>query len=165
MMGSRGPVLIDFGLSHREDDPRLTREGMVSGTAGYVAPEVIDGAAPSPTADIWAWAATIAFAMLGDAPFGTGRGALSKTLQGKVRLPNVQGAKEVAKALSLDIGARPRPSAIVAALRGATERLPNRGPPSSGRADHGVRPGRGGARQAPTPTRGLFPPCRFGALG
>jgi predicted Ser/Thr protein kinase len=123
MMGSRGPVLIDFGLSHRADDPRLTREGMVSGTAGYVAPEVIDGADPSPTADLWAWAATVAFAMLGEAPFGSGRGALSKTLHGKVRLPNVQGAKEVARALSLDVAARPSPSSVVAALRGATELL------------------------------------------
>jgi predicted Ser/Thr protein kinase len=123
MMGSRGPVLIDFGLSHRADDPRLTREGMVSGTAGYVAPEVIDGADPSPTADLWAWAATVAFAMVGEAPFGSGRGALSKTLQGKVRLPNVQGAKEVARALSLDVSARPSPSSVVAALRGRTERL------------------------------------------
>lgn len=123
MMGSRGPVLIDFGLSHRTDDPRLTREGMVSGTAGYVAPEVIDGTEPGPTADLWAWAATIAFAMLGEAPFGSGRGALSKTLQGKVRLPRVQGAKEVARALSLDVSARPSPSSVVAALRGGTERL------------------------------------------
>jgi predicted Ser/Thr protein kinase len=123
MMSSRGPILIDFGLSHRADDPRLTREGMVSGTAGYVAPEVIDGADPSPTADLWAWAATVAFAMLGEAPFGSGRGALSKTLQGKVRLPNVQGAKEVARALSLDVSARPSPSSVVAALRGRTERL------------------------------------------
>lgn len=123
MMGSRGPMLIDFGLSHRASDPRLTLEGMVSGTAGYVAPEVIDGADPSPTADLWAWAATIAFAMLGEAPFGTGRGALSKTLQGKVRLPNLQGAKEVARALSLDVKARPSPSSVVAALRGRTERL------------------------------------------
>ncbi len=123
MMGSRGPVLIDFGLSHRADDPRLTREGMVSGTAGYVAPEVIDGAEPGPTADLWAWAATIAFAMLGRAPFGSGRGALSMTLKGKVRLPNVQGAKQVAKALSLDIAARPSPSSICAALRGTTEKL------------------------------------------
>ena len=121
MMGSRGPVLIDFGLSHRAEDPRLTREGMVSGTAGYVAPEVIDGAEPGPTADLWAWAATVAFAMLGEAPFGAGRGALSKTLQGKVRLPNVEGAAEVAQALSLDISARPSPSSVVAALRGATE--------------------------------------------
>ena len=131
MMGSRGPVLIDFGLSHRADDPRLTREGMVSGTAGYVAPEVIDGAEPGPTADLWAWAATIAFAMVGEAPFGTGRGALSKTLHGKVRLPRVQGAKEVARALALDVAARPSPSSVVAALRGGTERLAT--------ADHPVR--------------------------
>jgi len=132
MMGSRGPVLIDFGLSHRAEDPRLTREGMVSGTAGYVAPEVIDGAEPGATADLWAWAATVAFAMLGEAPFGAGRGALSKTLQGKVRLPNIQGAEAIAQALSLDIAARPSPSSVVGALRGATERLTTADQPVAG---------------------------------
>ncbi|NTV39189.1 MAG: serine/threonine protein kinase, partial [Demequinaceae bacterium] len=61
MMSPAGAVLIDFGLSHRTDDSRLTREGLVSGTAGYVAPEVIDGAEPGVDADKWAWAATMAF--------------------------------------------------------------------------------------------------------
>ena len=58
LLSSSGPVLIDFGLSHRQDDDRLTRMGLVSGTAGYVAPEVIDGAEPTAASDDWAFAAT-----------------------------------------------------------------------------------------------------------
>jgi hypothetical protein len=124
MMGSKGPALIDFGLSHRADDPRLTREGLVSGTAGYVAPEVIDGAEPGMQADLWSWAATIAFAMTGQAPFGLGRGALGKTFAGEVLLPDVPGAEAVAAALSLDVKRRLKPDEVVAALRGKTVRLP-----------------------------------------
>jgi predicted Ser/Thr protein kinase len=124
MMGPNGPVLIDFGLSHRPEDPRLTREGLVSGTAGYVAPEVIDGAEPGMQADLWSWAATIAFAMTGQAPFGLGKGALGKTFAGEVLLPDVPGAEALAAALALDIKRRVKPEEVVAAFRGKTVRLP-----------------------------------------
>lgn len=124
MMGPAGASLIDFGLSHREHDARLTRDGLVSGTAGYVAPEVIDGAEPGPIADRWSWAATLAYAMTGNAPFGSGTGAISRTLEAKVELPRVLGADAVKAALGRDIGARPAPHDVVAALRGATTVLP-----------------------------------------
>jgi tRNA A-37 threonylcarbamoyl transferase component Bud32 len=123
MMGPAGPVLIDFGLSHRAEDERLTRDGLVSGTAGYVAPEVINGAEPGPIADRWAWAATVAFAMVGDAPYGSGTGAIGRTLEAAPQLPDVVGAHAVAAALSRDISERPDMRAVVAALRGATEML------------------------------------------
>ena len=131
MMGSKGPSLIDFGLSHRPEDPRLTREGLVSGTAGYVAPEVIDGAEPGMQADLWAWAATIAFAMSGQAPFGLGKGALGKTFAGEVLLPDAPGAPALAGALALDPARRVKPDEVVAALRGKTVRLPTKLPDSS----------------------------------
>lgn len=131
MVGPKGPVLIDFGLAHRVDDPRLTREGLVSGTAGYVAPEVIDGAEPGMAADLWSWAATVCFAMSGDAPFGLGRGALGKTFAGEVTLPDAPGAPALAAALSLDPKRRPNPTVVVAALRGKTTVLPSKSDPAS----------------------------------
>ncbi|WP_159449668.1 serine/threonine-protein kinase [Demequina sp. NBRC 110057] len=127
MMGPDGPVLIDFGLSHRATDDRLTRDGLVSGTAGYVAPEVIDGEEPGAVADQWSWAATIAYAALGRAPFGSGTGAISKTLEAKVELPAFPGSEALTAALGRDIGARPGPRDVVAALRGATTVLPRSG--------------------------------------
>jgi hypothetical protein len=120
MLSPRGAVLIDFGLSHRTEDSRLTRDGLVSGTSGYVAPEVIDGAEPGPIADKWSWAATVAFAMTGDAPFGTGSSAIRKTLAGKPVIANVPGADAVRAALGKDISQRPTMAEVVAALRGAT---------------------------------------------
>ena len=123
MMGPRGPVLIDFGLAHRTDDDRLTRDGLVSGTTGYVAPEVINGTEPGPVADVWAWAATVAFAMSGQAPFGTGTKAIGRTLESTPTLPEVVGAEAVEAALSRDVESRPGMRDVVAALRGATEIL------------------------------------------
>ncbi len=124
MMSPAGAVLIDFGLSHRAEDSRLTREGLVSGTAGYVAPEVIDGAEPGADADRWAWAATMAFAMTGKAPYGTGNGAIRKTLQGKWAVPRLPGAEVLAAALDRTVDERPGMRDVVAAMRGATTLLP-----------------------------------------
>lgn len=121
MISPRGAVLIDFGLSHRTEDSRLTRDGLVSGTAGYVAPEVIDGAEPGPIADCWSWAATVAYAMTGEAPFGVGSAAIRKTLAGKPKLADVPGADAVRAALGKDISQRPPMPDVIAALRGATQ--------------------------------------------
>ena len=120
MMSPDGPVLIDFGLSHRQNDERLTRDGLVSGTAGYVAPEVIDGDDPGPIADNWSWAATVAYAMSGTAPFGSGSKAIGRTLDSDLTLSSVPGSEAVAAALGRDISQRPGMRDIVAALRGAT---------------------------------------------
>lgn len=133
MIGPAGASLIDFGLSHREHDARLTRDGLVSGTAGYVAPEVIDGAEPGPIADWWAWAATLAYTMSGTAPFGSGTGAISRTLEAHVELPDVLGADAVRAALGRDIGGRPASHEVVAALRGDTTVMPYSAPQSVAR--------------------------------
>ncbi|MCB2412818.1 serine/threonine protein kinase [Demequina sp. TTPB684] len=131
MMSPAGAVLIDFGLSHREDDDRLTREGLVSGTSGYVAPEVIDGVEPGIVADRWSWAATVAYAMTGEAPFGTGNSAIRRTLQGKWKVPEIQGAHALAAALDRDLDARPGMRDVIAALRGATTVLPREAVPAT----------------------------------
>jgi eukaryotic-like serine/threonine-protein kinase len=45
--------LADFGIARLIDDARLTRTGMLVGTPGYLSPEQVSGAAPSPAADIY----------------------------------------------------------------------------------------------------------------
>ena len=72
VLAEGGPVLIDFGLARAVDETRLTATGLVIGTPGYLAPETIDGLPASPATDVHGWAATIAFAATGRAPFGTG---------------------------------------------------------------------------------------------
>lgn len=149
MMSPQGAVLIDFGLSHRDDDARLTKEGLVSGTAGYVAPEVIDGAEPGAAADRWSWAATVAFAATGQAPFGVGNSAIRRTLSGKWRVPRIAGGETLHAALTLPSDARPGMRDVVAALRGATTLLHYEDDAAPGDdvalAATAVMPGSGGA--------------------
>ncbi|MCC2317784.1 serine/threonine-protein kinase [Cellulomonas chengniuliangii] len=65
-----GPVLIDFGIAQAADDPRITSTGLVIGTPGYLAPELLDDAEPTAETDWWGWAAVLAFAATGRPPFG-----------------------------------------------------------------------------------------------
>ncbi|HEY6740409.1 MAG TPA: protein kinase, partial [Actinopolymorphaceae bacterium] len=68
----RVAVLVDFGIAQLADETRMTMTGMVYGTPGYVAPEVLSGGDVDPAGDIHAWAATVSFAATGRAPFGSG---------------------------------------------------------------------------------------------
>ncbi|MGW5364027.1 serine/threonine-protein kinase [Actinopolymorpha pittospori] len=65
-------VVIDFGIAQIADDTRMTMPGLVYGTPGYVAPEILSGAEITPAADVHAWAATVTYAATGRAPFGKG---------------------------------------------------------------------------------------------
>lgn len=72
LLTEHGPVLIDFGIAQDAGDEHLTSTGLVMGTPGYLAPELLSGAEPSPGSDLWGWAAVLAFAATGRPPFGSG---------------------------------------------------------------------------------------------
>ncbi len=72
LMEGRTPILIDFGLARVADDPRITHTGWLLGTPGYLAPEILYGDDATTASDVHSWAATVAFAGLGRAPFGRG---------------------------------------------------------------------------------------------
>jgi serine/threonine-protein kinase len=55
--------LADLGIATASDGTRITRSGMVLGTAAYMAPEQLDGRGAGPPADVYALAA-IAFEAL-----------------------------------------------------------------------------------------------------
>ena len=59
----------DFGLSRTAQDPSLTATGLLTGTPGYLAPEVARGATPTPASDAWALGATLYAAVEGRPPF------------------------------------------------------------------------------------------------
>jgi len=72
MLTDDRPVVIDFGIAQAGDATRLTQTGLVMGTPGYLAPEVIEGQPSSPASDVHSWGSTMAFAATGHLPFGGG---------------------------------------------------------------------------------------------
>ena len=72
MLTDDRPVVIDFGIAQSPDATRLTQTGLVMGTPGYLAPEVIEGQPSSPASDVHSWGATMAFAATGRPPYGGG---------------------------------------------------------------------------------------------
>lgn len=114
------PVLIDFGIAHLADDIRLTSTGLVMGTPGYLAPEVIDGEPVTESTDWWGWAATLAFAATGRPPFGRGPmdAVLARVRAGEfdVRGIDVRLEPLLAAALNPDPGRRPPAAEVMAGL-------------------------------------------------
>ena len=72
MLTDDRPIVIDFGIAQTGDATRLTQTGLVMGTPGYLAPEVIEGQPSSPASDVHSWGSTMAFAATGHLPFGGG---------------------------------------------------------------------------------------------
>ena len=69
MLAEDRPVVIDFGIAQAGDATRLTQTGLVMGTPGYLAPEVIEGRPSSPASDVHSWGASMAFAATARAPY------------------------------------------------------------------------------------------------
>lgn len=71
MVSAAGPVLVDFGIAMGEGESHVTRTGLVMGTPGFIAPEIIDGAESDEATDWWSVASVLAFAATGAPVFGT----------------------------------------------------------------------------------------------
>lgn len=71
MVSAAGPVLVDFGIAMTAGESHVTRTGLVMGTPGFIAPEIIDGAESNEATDWWSLASVIAFAATGRPVFGS----------------------------------------------------------------------------------------------
>ena len=111
MLDDGQPVVIDFGIAHVPDATRLTQTGLVMGTPGYLAPEVIQGGAASGASDVHSWGTTVAYAATGRQPFGGGnyQSIFFRVLEGQADLDGLPRhlLPYVAAALSVDPQARP----------------------------------------------------------
>src|SRR3984957_16955179 len=130
------PVVIDFGIAHLPDTTRLTKTGLVMGTPGYLAPEVIEGRPASGATDVHAWGATVSYAATGRPPYGTGdfQTVFFRIIEGKAELAGVppELLPLVTAALSADPPSRPTARSLVSLCAasggyGATLTLPDAG--------------------------------------
>lgn len=148
------PYLIDFGIACVLESAPVTASGAVVGTPGYLAPEVLEGSAAGPEADVFAWAATVAFAATGRQPYGTGpvTAVAYRVVHHEPDLSGVPSwlAPLLAECLDRDPGARPTAGSIVARLAAAAPAVssPGRAPlppaaPVPGRPVDGLADARG----------------------
>jgi serine/threonine-protein kinase len=64
------PGIVDFGIARSEHfDAEITEAGAIVGTPAYMAPELLDGAEPSATADVYALGVVICFMLTGRTPW------------------------------------------------------------------------------------------------
>lgn len=106
------PVLIDFGLARLGNDTKITRTGFLLGTPGYLAPEVLGGEEPGPHADVHSWAATVAFAGTGNAPYGSGHAmaVMDRVRRGEHDLTGLDPALRISVEAALDPDPLRRPT-------------------------------------------------------
>lgn len=72
LLSPKGPRIIDFGIAWSRGASTLTHVGTAVGSPGFLAPEQVRGAAVTPATDVFAFGATLAYALTGDSPFGSG---------------------------------------------------------------------------------------------
>jgi eukaryotic-like serine/threonine-protein kinase len=63
------PKISDFGIARGHGDDQLTQIGFITGTPGYLSPELARGGDPHPASDVWALGATLYSAVEGQAPY------------------------------------------------------------------------------------------------
>jgi predicted Ser/Thr protein kinase len=120
MLDNGNPVVIDFGIAHISDAAtRLTQAGMVMGTPGYLAPEVIEGQPSTGASDVHSWGATVAYAATGRQPYGTGtfQTIFFRVLQGKAELSGIPSSLLPAVKGALSVDPRKRPTSQALAQR------------------------------------------------
>jgi serine/threonine-protein kinase len=114
-----GPWLADFGIARRLDATAMTGEGVLVGTAGFLAPEVIAGGSAGPASDRYALAAVAFEALAGRAPFAA---------EGAPGLLHAHLNLSAPRAASLRPGL---PAAVDAALQRGLAKDPRDRPPSA----------------------------------
>jgi len=99
------------------------------GTPGYLAPELLTGAPPSPETDWWSWAAVLAYSGTGRPPFGYGAAedVFHREMQGRVDLVGLppRTAAALLGALSVEPAMRTSPAEVILALRRDAAAIPS----------------------------------------
>jgi len=106
------PRLTDFGLAFIEDQTRVTRTGINVGTPAFMAPELLTGLDPTPSADIFSLGVVFYEALTGALPFGAnpvlGR-LMNEFVPLRVRAPKVSATLDRLITICLDKDPERRP--------------------------------------------------------
>ena len=73
LLTASGPKLLDFGIAAALDETSLTGTGLIVGSAGWLAPEQIQGLTETSATDVFTLGCLTAFAATTRPPFGRGR--------------------------------------------------------------------------------------------
>jgi serine/threonine protein kinase len=94
VMASGHVKLGDFGIARTDSDQALTQTGLLVGSPGYLAPEVVTGAPATSASDMWSLGATLFHALEGRPPYNTSEhllGALYKVVNEEPPRPEHAG--------------------------------------------------------------------------
>lgn len=123
LLAPDGPRVIDFGIARALDASGTASQ--VIGTPAYMAPEQMSLSAVSPAVDVFAWGATMAFAVNGSSPFmaNSAPSTMYRVLEGEPDLGGLTGPMRllVARCLAKDPAARPTSRELLLELLGTGE--------------------------------------------
>ena len=91
--GDGAPKLGDFGLASDAVEPSGEQPGRVTGTPGYMAPELLDGGAPSPQSDLYSLAAVAHRLLTATTALASGR-ATAPLAPAAFRLPDIADERD-----------------------------------------------------------------------
>src|SRR5437868_1356587 len=113
-------VLTDFGIATQEGASPLTRDGLLNGSPGFIAPERLEGGAGGPASDLWSLGATIYAAVEGAPAYGgTPVDRIRATLTQEPRPSRLAGplGQVVGAMMARDPRTRPDPWTTINTLR------------------------------------------------
>ncbi|WP_062193630.1 serine/threonine-protein kinase [Streptomyces sp. AVP053U2] len=119
LLSPKGPRIIDFGIAWATGASTLTHVGTAVGSPGFLAPEQVRGAAVTPATDVFSLGATLAYASMGDSPFGHGSSEvmLYRVVHEEAHLQDVPDALAPLVRACLAKDPEERPSTLQLSLR------------------------------------------------
>ncbi|MFF8846008.1 serine/threonine-protein kinase [Streptomyces sp. NPDC015127] len=119
LLSPKGPRIIDFGIAWATGASTLTHVGTAVGSPGFLAPEQVRGAVVTPATDVFALGATLAYAAMGDSPFGHGSSEvmLYRVVHEEPQLHGVPDALAPLVAACLEKDPEERPSTLQLSMR------------------------------------------------
>ncbi|MEO3756492.1 serine/threonine-protein kinase [Streptomyces sp. B6B3] len=119
LLSPKGPRIIDFGIAWSTGASTLTNVGTAVGSPGFLAPEQVRGQPVTPASDVFSLGATLAYAALGDSPFGQGSSEvmLYRVVHEEAELRGVPAALAPLLRSCLAKSPKERPSTLQLSLR------------------------------------------------